>query len=218
MTNRNLPHVFSVLKKEAAKWTVPIVTFYAEKQKDPYKVLISTMISLRTKDAVTSEATNRLWALAQTPDQMRKLPVETIAQAIYPAGFYLTKARNISQVSDIIANKYNNKVPDEIDELVKFKGVGRKTANLVVSKGFGKPAICVDTHVHRIVNRWAYVNTKTPDETETVLRRKLPLKYWLVINDLLVAYGQNLCVPISPYCSRCKFHSLCAKKGVKTRR
>jgi len=149
---------------------------------------------------------------------MMRLPVEEIARLIYPAGFYRNKAAQIADISRRLENDYGGVVPDDIDELLKFKGVGRKTANLVVTLGFGMPGICVDTHVHRICNRWGYVATKAPDETEAVLRKMLPAEYWIGINDLLVAFGQNHCLPVSPYCSSCCLAGMCDRQGVASSR
>lgn len=218
MSPLELPKAIALLKKEYAKWRAPIVTQYADQKRDPFKILVSTVISLRTKDQVTAEATGRLWDLAGTPQAMSRLSEKSIAKAIYPAGFYQVKAKNIKGLCSEILRKYNGKVPSEIDELTQFTGVGRKTANLVVTKGFGKPGICVDTHVHRICNRWGYVSTKTPDQTEQSLRRKLPKRYWIIINDLLVSYGQHSCTPVSPFCSKCTIRSYCRRKGVKSAR
>ena len=205
--------IISILKRETKKYTVPIVT-EVSKSRNPFTVLISCLLSLRTKDAVTRQASERLFKLADSPERMANLEVSQIEKAIYPAGFYKTKARRIKEICATLLNHYNGKVPDEIDELLKLKGVGRKTANLVVTLGYGKPGICVDTHVHRIVNRLGYVKTKTPEQTEYALREKLPAKYWLTFNDLLVTHGQNICVPISPWCSKCKLAGLCEKVGV----
>jgi endonuclease-3 len=177
-------------------------------------VLVSCIISLRTKDEVTGQASKRLFERAATPDAMQSLPFDEVAGLIYPAGFYRNKAHQIVEISKRLMDEYGGNVPDEIDELLKFKGIGRKTANLVVTLGFGKPGICVDTHVHRICNRWGYVSTKTADETETSLRMKLPHEYWIEINDLLVAFGQNQCHPLSPRCSVCRLEGMCAKVGV----
>ncbi|HXC61096.1 MAG TPA: endonuclease III, partial [Nitrospiria bacterium] len=155
---------------------------------------------------------------ATTPERMLKLSTRQIEKAIYPVGFYRTKARNIKSICQVLITQYHSKVPDEIDELLKLKGVGRKTANLVVTLGYHKPGICVDTHVHRISNRLGYIKTKTPEQTETVLREKLPRKYWMIWNDLLVTYGQNLCRPISPLCSQCRLTPYCSRVGVKQSR
>ncbi len=215
---RNIDKIILLLKKEYPKFTEPIVTEFSNLRKDPFLVLISCIISLRTKDRVTREASYRLFRLADNAEKMAKLPVSKIRKAIYPAGFYITKARRIKDISKAIIKKYRNKVPDEIDELLKLRGVGRKTANLVVGLGYGKPAICVDTHVHRISNRLGIVNTKNPEQTEFALRKDLPKKYWIIYNDLLVAYGQNICSPVSPWCSRCVISRYCKRTGVKKSR
>ena len=206
--------VASILKREVRRWREPIVTEISRKQRDPFQVLISTILSLRTKDACTAEGSRRLFGRARTPRGMLRLDAATIAKTIYPVGFYNTKAKTILDVCRVLVERYDSRVPDTVDELVELKGVGRKTANLVVGLGYGKPAICVDTHVHRITNRWGYVSTKSPDKTEMELRRVLPGRYWIPINDWLVAYGQNLCTPVSPWCSRCKIRPHCARKGV----
>lgn len=215
----DLPKAIKILKQEYKRFKTPYVAeVAAEKRKDPFKVLISCIVSLRTKDETTRLASERLFALGSTPSSLAVLDQKIIEKAIYPAGFYKTKARTIRELSSEIINKHNAMVPDTIDALCAFKGVGRKTANLVVTMGFGKPGICVDTHVHRITNRWGFVSAKTPDETESALRKKLPRRYWLIINDLLVAYGQNLCKPISPFCSKCRIARFCEKNGVSVRR
>jgi endonuclease III len=194
---------------------VPVVGTFADKSiHAPFKILISTVLSLRTKDKTTAEASLRLFALAHTPQAMLKLSIKEIEKAIYPVGFYHTKAKNILKICEILLNQYKGSVPDELEELLKFPGVGRKTANLVVTVGYGKPGICVDTHVHRISNRWGLVKTKSTEETEQVLRKILPRRYWITFNDLLVSYGQNLCVPVSPFCSRCKIVSYCPRRYV----
>ena len=178
---------------------------------DPYLVLIACILSLRTNDRTTYPATLRMLELAKTPREMKKVKPEDLANAIYPVGFYENKARQIIELSKIIDEDLGGKVPDKIEDLVKFKGVGRKTANLVLSRGFNKPAICVDVHVHRIFNRLGYVKTKTPEETEFALREKLPVKHWIDINTLLVTHGQNVCKPINPKCSECPICEYCAK-------
>ena len=182
---------------------------FMENIKDPYLVLICCILSLRTNDKTTIKATKNMLNLAKTPKEMIKVDADTLAKAIYPVGFYKNKANQIIELSNILVQKYNSKVPDEIDELIKFKGVGRKTANLVLTKGFNKPAICVDTHVHRISNRLGLVETKTPDETEMELRKILPKKYWIDFNTLLVTHGQNICKPQNPNCSLCSISKFC---------
>lgn len=214
MNQEEIAKAIAILKKEVKKWPVPIVTQLEGKADAPYQVLVSCILSLRTQDKTTAEAYARLYAEARNPLELSKLPVERIEKLIYPVGFYRNKAPQLKEIGRVLVERYNSVVPDMIEELLKFKGVGRKTANLVVTAGYGQPGICVDTHVHRITNRWGYVKTKTPDATETALRKQLPKKYWLVINDLLVTFGQNHCHPVSPECSTCKMAHLCAKDGV----
>ncbi len=209
--------IIKTLREETKKFKEPIVTTISRK-KDPYKVLISTVLSLRTKDEVTHKASERLYKKASTPWEMVKLSPNEIEKLIYPVGFYKRKAKNIIEISKILIEKYDGKVPDDIDELLKLPGVGRKTANLVVTLGYGKLGICVDTHVHRVSNRLGIVKTKTPEETEFALRKILPKKYWIEYNDLLVTWGQNICTPISPKCSMCKISSYCNKIGVTKHR
>ncbi len=177
----------------------------------PYLVLIACILSLRTNDRTTYPATLRMLELAKTPKEMKNVKVEDLAKAIYPVGFYENKAKQIIELSRQIDEELGGKVPDTIEDLIKFNGVGRKTANLVLSQGFNKPAICVDVHVHRIFNRLGYVCTKNPEETEFALREKLPQKYWIDINTLLVTHGQNVCKPTKPKCSECPIADYCAK-------
>ena len=185
---------------------------------DPFLVLAACILSLRTRDTVSLPAALRLFDLAKTPQEMLGLSLEKIEQTIYPVGFYHQKAKNLYEISVILVDKFGGITPDSETELLALPGVGRKTANLVLGQGFGIPAICVDTHVHRISNRLGFVATKTPDETEIALRKILPQKYWLVYNNLLVKWGQNVCVPISPHCSKCAISHLCPKVGVKKAR
>ena len=179
--------------------------------KNPYLVLIACILSLRTNDRTTYPATLRMLELAKTPQEMMRVNVADLEKAIYPVGFYKNKAGQIIELSKLIVEKYNGKVPDSIDELCKFRGVGRKTANLVMTLGFGVPAICVDVHVHRIFNRLGYIKTKNPEETEFALRDSLPVEYWIPINTLLVTHGQNVCKPIKPMCSQCPVSQFCDK-------
>jgi endonuclease-3 len=181
---------------------------------DPFKILISTLLSLRTKDETTAAATARLFGLAQSPAEMLQLPEAVISAAIYPVGFYRNKARTIHAVCRELIERHRAHVPDTLEELLALKGVGRKTANLVISLGYGRPAICVDTHVHRISNRLGYVVTKTPEQTEQALRLKLPAPYWALYNTLLVAFGQHVCRPVSPFCSRCTVSAYCDRKNI----
>jgi endonuclease-3 len=216
--DRDIHAAVRILRREVPKWDTPVVTLMAETYESPFRVLISCILSLRTQDATTAQASHRLFAVADSPQAMIKLSAKKIAKLIYPVGFYKTKAKNILDICRTILADYDGKVPDEIDELLKFKGVGRKTANLVVTLGYDKPGICVDTHVHRISNRWGYVKTKTPEKTEVALRAKLPKQYWIEYNNLLVNFGQHLCRPISPVCSECLVKKYCKQIGVGVRR
>ena len=186
----------------------------AAERRDPFRVLIACLLSLRTKDETTGPAAARLFALADTPEAMRRLPAKRIERAIFPVGFYRTKARVLLGVCRDLLERFGGQVPDDIDRLLTLKGVGRKTANLVVTQGFNKPGICVDIHVHSISNRLGYVKTKNPTETETALRKRLPRRYWIGYNDLLVSFGQNICHPVSPRCSQCPVRPRCARVGV----
>ncbi|MBW2058706.1 MAG: endonuclease III [Deltaproteobacteria bacterium] len=213
MKDRHIDEVVRILRQTVKPWEDPAVTQVA-RRRDPYQVLISCLLSLRTQDETTDRASKRLFALARRPEEMIRLSPEAIEKAIYPVGFYRNKARTILEISRTLIERYGGRVPDRIDEILRFKGVGRKTANLVITLGFGKPGICVDTHVHRITNRWGYVATKTPKETEFALREKLPKRYWIEINDMLVSFGQRICRPVSPRCSTCPLSGYCARVGV----
>jgi len=197
----------------------PSVTTVAERYRhEPWAVLVSTILSLRTTDAVTLETSKRLLEKAPGPRELLKLRQETIERLAYPAGFYRTKAANLKKIAAILIGQYQGEVPADMDALLSLPGVGRKTANLVLIEAFDLPGICVDVHVHRISNRAGWLCSKTPEETEMILREILPRKYWKGINALLVLYGQHLCRPLSPYCSRCVIAKYCAKVGVtKTR-
>ena len=210
MNDKDIDKIMKELLKVTKRMPMPVVTeIKLVTNRDAYKILISTMLSLRTKDSTTRDASMRLFEKAENPKDMLKLSEEEIAKLIYPVGFYRVKAKNILEVSQTIIDDYNGKVPDEIDELLKLRGVGRKVANLVITEAFDKYGICVDTHVHRISNRFGYVSTKKPEQTEFALRKKLPKKYWRVYNDTLVIYGQNLCKPINPLCNQCSVSKYC---------
>jgi endonuclease-3 len=211
VTNRNIDRVIRILKRIVRKWQEPVVGHYKD---DPFTTLIGCLLSLRTQDATTRGACQRLFRLARTPQAMLRLSTRTIERAIYPVGFYRTKAHRIREACRTLLERYRGDVPDDLHELLSIKGVGRKTANLVVTLAYGKPGICVDTHVHRIANRWGYVHTTTPEQTEFALRKILPRRHWLILNDLLVSFGQNLCHPTSPWCSACPLEATCEKVGV----
>jgi endonuclease-3 len=210
----NIDWIVARLEEAYAHFREPIVTAMAKRERNPFAALIATLLSLRTRDEQTHEAAKRLFALADGPETMLALPEETIAEAIYPVGFYRVKAARIREVCGLLVERHGGQVPADLDALLALPGVGRKTANLVLTRGHNLPGICVDTHVHRISNRLGYVKTKTPDQTEMALRKKLPRQYWIIWNDLLVAYGQNLCAPLSPKCSQCVIAEQCRRVGV----
>ncbi|MBX7147594.1 endonuclease III [bacterium] len=219
MDNGEIAEILKNLKHSIKKFKVPAVGVIADNAIDkPFEVLVSTVISLRTKDAVTEKASLNLLTKAPTPHKMIRLSEKEIQKLIYPAGFYKTKAKSLLAICKILLQNYEGKVPRSIDDMVKLPGVGRKTANLVATLGFDDYGICVDVHVHRISNRWGYIKTKTADESEMVLRGKLPKKFWKTYNDILVTFGQNICQPVSPKCSLCPVEKYCPKLGVKHQR
>jgi endonuclease-3 len=214
MRDNDIHQVITILREQAKAWTPALVDNKAKDEWGPYQILMATILSLRTKDTLTAQVAPRLFALADTPQRMVQHSPEQIEEVIYPVGFYRNKAKSIWAISQKLIGDYNGHVPDELDELLKLPGVGRKTANLVITAGFHKPGICVDIHVHRISNRWGYVQTKNPEQTEFALREKLPHEYWLEYNGLLVSMGQNLCTPTSPWCSRCPVIEFCDRIGL----
>lgn len=213
-------HIVITLVKRAIKKYPPafMERLATESGSDPFKILIACVLSLRTRDQVAAEASERLFSLSTDPFSMRDVNLKKLEKAIFPVGFYRTKAKQISAMCKQICEEFQGIVPDEIDSLLKLPGVGRKTANLVRTVGYRKPGICVDIHVHRICNRLGYVATKSPDETEDVLRQKLPGKYWISLNSLLVSFGQNQCTPTSPRCSSCLISFHCQQLGVLSAR
>ena len=215
MSSATMGRVLGILKRRAPTWRPTAVSEVAAKERDPFRILIACLLSLRTQDTTTGPAAARLFRLADTPEAMVRFRPRTIAHAIFPVGFYRTKARVILGVSRDLLDRFGGRVPDDLDVLLTLKGVGRKTANLVVTVGFGKPGICVDTHVHRISNRLGFVRTRTPGETEQALRARLPRRYWIELNDLLVAFGQNVCRPLGPHCSCCPVAARCPRIGVR---
>jgi len=220
MRNPALPFGSTIrkIRRAIAPFKTPAVTKVAQRERDPFRVLVSCLISLRTKDEVTNLASKRLFERAASPSALLKLSKREIEKLIFPAGFYRTKARTLRELAKKLIDEHGGHVPDSLEELLKLKGVGRKTANLVVTMAFGKPGICVDTHVHRISNRLGWVKTQTPEQTEMALRETLPKRYWIDINDQLVTFGQNLCQPVSPWCSKCPLEKSCPKIGVLKRR
>ena len=215
MQDQDIHRVVRILRKEARRWAVPAIGHYTD---SPFTTLISCILSLRTQDRTTTGASRRLFNVADTPDRILEIPTTRLEELIYPVSFYRVKARTIRKIATELIEKFGGKVPDTLEELLKLPGVGRKTANIVVTLAFNKPGIAVDIHVHRISNRLGYVSTKNPDDTEMALREKLPRRYWIVLNDVLVAYGQNLCKPVSPFCSRCAIADYCERVGVERSR
>ena len=218
MRDEDIHDVLRVVKKSLKQWPMPVMAQLAAGGPNPFKILIACVLSLRTRDQTTAEASERLFALAVDPASMANLSLQKLKKAIFPVGFYRTKAKQIQKLSKQICQEFHGKVPDTIHDLMVLPGVGRKTANLVRTVGYNKLGICVDVHVHRICNRLGYVATKSPDETESVLRHKLPRKHWIGLNALLVPFGQNQCTPISPKCSLCPIRESCSQAGVKTTR
>ncbi len=206
------------LEREVKNYQVPVVDLIKAQTNEPWKVLVATILSARTKDEVTAAAVKRLFPAVKTLAGLRELSVEEIASIIHPVGFFKNKSKFLRELPDVVDTLFNGEIPDTVEELVKLPGVGRKTANLVVAVAFNKPAICVDTHVHRIMNIWGYVKTKTPLETEMALRKKLPAKYWIPVNRVLVAFGQSICRPVSPHCDECPLAGICPKLGATPRK
>jgi endonuclease-3 len=219
MDARAMSRVITRLQAVAPTWTTTaLAAIAAETRQDSFRILIGCLLSLRTRDETTAGAAARLFALADTPAGLLALPAATVERAIFPVGFYRTKARGIQSVARHLLERFGGTVPADLDALLTLPGVGRKTANLVVTFAFGLPGICVDTHVHRITNRLGFVRTRNPEETEWALRAKLPARHWIGLNDLLVAFGQTICQPLSPRCSTCPVRRSCRRLGVGTSR
>jgi endonuclease III len=215
MTPATMSRVVGRLRRRVPGWRQTALAEVAEQTaNDPFRILIGCLLSLRTRDETTAAASARLFALADTPAAMLALPRARLARTIFPVGFYRTKARVVHAVCRQLLDRFDGRVPADLDALLELPGVGRKTANLVVTFAFGLPGICVDTHVHRISNRLGFVRTRTPEETELALRAKLPPRHWIELNDILVAFGQNVCQPLSPRCSVCPVGDLCLRVGV----
>jgi endonuclease-3 len=218
ISNKNIDRVLNIVKKAVATYDVPVLEQFNARIKDPYWVLIPCILSLRAKDNITAKVAEALYSIAPTPQQVLNIPVKKMEKIVYQSGFFRVKARNVLHITRVILEKYKGIVPDNIDELLTIKGIGRKTANLVVTVAFNKPGICVDTHVHKISNRWGYVETGTPDKTEMKLREILPVKHWIKYNILLVLFGQNICLSLSPWCSKCRLSYCCPKIGIDKHR
>ena len=212
MNEKDIPHTFAILQENKKQWQDSTLESL---EKNPFLILVGCILSLRTKDQITRLVAERLFQQVRTPQHLLGLSEEVLINLIYPVGFYRRKARNLRDISCILIEKYRSQVPSSLEELLELPGVGRKTANLVLTVGFGKPGICVDTHVHQIVNRWGYIKTNTPERTEMALREKLPPEFWIPINSLLVLFGQNICLPRRPRCGRCPIEGFCDKIGVE---
>ena len=216
---KNISKIISLLKKQSKQFEEPIATKIGERTRSPFQVLISCIMSLRTKDTTTGPAAKRLFKLAKNPEDMLKLSKKQIEKAIFPVGFYPTKAKYILKTCKVLVDDYNGKVPDKEEELLKLSGIGRKCMGIVMCYGFGKNShIPVDTHVHKLTNRLGWVKTKIPEKTESELYKIIPNKYWHDLNNLLVTHGQNVCVPVSPFCSKCAIKKYCPRIGVKRSR
>jgi len=213
----NIDKVYKRLEEEFSKFKAPIVDLIEAQTKDPFKVLVGTILSARTKDQTTSMVANKLFSIIDNYKDLKKLSIAEIEKLIYPAGFYRNKAKYLKKLPQVLEKEFAGEVPSEIEDLLKLPGVGRKTANLVRTIAFRQPAMCVDVHVHRICNRWGYVETKNPHETEMALRQKLPQQYWQNFNSYVVAFGQNHCTPRNPKCSSCPIYDECERIGVKTK-
>lgn len=216
MNTQTVLKVLDILEQEVQEYDVPIMDLYETHEDDPFRILIGTILSARTKDETTAVVCKKLFKKVRNPQELQGLSVQEIEKFIFPVGFYKTKARHLKSLANILVDKGH--IPNTLDELVALPGVGPKTANLVVSLAFNKDGLCVDTHVHRIMNRLGFIRTKTPIESEMRLKKKLPKNYWRLVNRVLVAYGQNTCTPISPYCSRCPVRDKCERKKVLSSR
>lgn len=218
MYAKEVPLVYRLLQRHVRAWNVPVIDLVEIQTKDPFKVLVATILSARTKDSLTITKLPQLWEHVRTLEDLKRISSSHLEKLIYPIGFYRTKVKHLKLLPEVIEDEFDGKIPRTVEELCRLPGVGRKTANLVVSVAFKKPAICVDVHVHRIMNRLGYIRTKDPLETEMTLRKKLPKKYWRQTNFLFVAFGQNLCTPVSPRCSCCPVKKYCKRVGVKKNR
>lgn len=217
MKNTDIDKVMQLLGVHFDSVKTPVVDLIQAQTKEPFKVLVATILSARTKDETTSKVVDDLFQVVHQADDLDLLSAEELDRIIYPVGFHNTKTKHLKQLPKVLREEFGGVVPSEIDDLLKLPGVGRKTANLVRTIAFSLPAICVDVHVHRICNRWGYIKTKNPFETEMALRKKLPPKHWLKINSYVVAFGQNLCKPRKPMCEICPIYDYCERVGVQLR-
>jgi endonuclease III len=217
LKSSTIEQVYEILKIEFHKHRMPVVELIEMQTNDPFKVLVATIMSARTKDETTEAAARRLFEKVSSPADLEKLSIENIEKLIYPVGFYHDKAKSLQKLNSVLQDLYNGEIPSSVEELVKLPGVGRKTANLVVAVAFDKPAVCVDIHVHRIFNRLGYLKTSNPLQTEMKIREWFPEKYWTTFNSYFVSFGQHTCKPINPVCNACPIYKYCSRVGVKTK-
>lgn len=218
MKKVDIPQIYKILGKEIQKYQLPLSDSVELKTNDPFKVLVATILSARTKDTLTEKICDNLFKEVKNVADLDKINLKKLEKLIYPVSFYKNKARNLKKLPSVLKEVFDNKIPSDVDELTKLPGVGRKTANIVSAVAFKKNAIGVDTHVHKIVNRWGYVKTKKPEDTEKELRKKLPIKYWKNLNTYLVTFGQHVCRPTSPWCSKCPIKQYCNQINVDKKR
>lgn len=207
-----------VLEKHVGQFRVPVMDLHETHEDEPFRVLVGTMLSAQTKDEVTAPACKRLFKVVKDFGDLRSIDKTKLQDLIYPVSFYKTKAKHLKELGVLMQKDYNDEIPQDINELVKLPGVGRKTANLVMIVAYKQDAICVDTHVHRIFNILGYIRTRNPTETEFRLRKKLPREWWARSNKILVAHGQHTCPSVSPKCSECPVNKLCERRGVRRSR
>ena len=211
MSPSSLPRVIEILREHYRSWEAPVVTLVAQHTNDPFRVLVCALLSTRTRDETTAKVCEKLFKRVRSPEDLLRIPLDELEKLIYPVGFYRNKAKQLKNLVEKLIKEYGGSVPNRLEDLLRLPGVGRKVANLVLADGFNVPAICVDTHVHRITNRWCLIKTKTPHETEEKLREIIPREYWKEINRLLVAFGQRICTPLRPKCDLCPIESYCGK-------
>ncbi len=216
MRKTDVPQALDILREHYERWKAPAKTLAGHHRNDPFRVLVCALLSTRTRDETTSRVCRRLFERIKKPEDVVNLPLNELRELIYPVGFYRSKAKQLKALSALLVERFGGKVPDSLEDLLSLPGVGRKVANLVLSEGYGIPAICVDTHVHRIVNRWCLVKTETPLQTEKALMELIPEEYWSLLNRLLVAFGQRICTPLKPKCHACPIERLCGKCGVSS--
>ena len=211
MSPSSLPRVIEILREHYRSWEAPVVTLVAQHTNDPFRVLVCALLSTRTRDETTAKVCEKLFKRVRSPEDLLRIPLDELEKLIYPVGFYRNKAKQLKNLVEKLIKEYGGSVPNRLEDLLRLPGVGRKVANLVLADGFNVPAICVDTHVHRITNRWCLIKTKTPHETEEKLREIIPREYWKEINRLLVAFGQRICTPLRPKCDLCPIENYCGK-------